>query len=69
MSSPVLASVVPPGYSLQHIHMAYGQGGGVAVIHKTSLRIEREQVKSFKTFEMMHLNLMQDSSTFHFVII
>ena len=62
--------ICPSGYVFSHVPREFGSGGGVGIIFKHSLKIEKlTTTKSFKSFELMQLLLHKNSVTTHIVVI
>ena len=58
----VLASLVPPGYSIQH--QAHESGyGGVAVVHKDNVTIAPLDIATYTTFECLDLTVKTNLPT------
>jgi exonuclease III len=51
----VRANLTPTGYSLIDVPRAAGRGGGVAVVHKASLKVKQLKVKKKLSFECMEI--------------
>ena len=47
-------ALVPDGYAIQHVDRDNGQrGGGVALIHRTSIILKKEKIMKFTQFEVL----------------
>ena len=47
-------ALVPDGYAIQHVDRDNGQrGGGVALIHRTSIKLKKEKIMKFNQFEVL----------------
>jgi hypothetical protein len=53
----VEGQVCPPGYSILHVPRSHGKGGGVAVLYKSSLRVEQVACKVFDSFEHIKVKI------------
>ena len=58
----VLASLVPPGYSIRHQACESGYGG-VAVVHKDNVAIAPLDIATYTTFECLDLSVRTNPST------
>ena len=63
---PVIASLVPPGYSIQHVPRPRRSGGGGYAIFKTGLDIQKEQLTVPPNYSLglIHLSLVHSSATY-----
>jgi len=61
--------ICPNGYVLTQQPRSKGNGGGVGLLYNSSLKIEKQESKSFKSFELMEVLLHTNSSTSRIVII
>ena len=51
-------ALVPDGYAIQHVDRGNGQrGGGVALIHRTSIILKKEKMMKFTQFEVLMCSL------------
>ena len=57
----VCGNLTPPGYSLVHTARQRKQGGGVAIVHRSSLKVSKQTVTVFETFEHIEVLLQTDS--------
>ena len=67
--SAVLSDLVPQGFPIQHNHRSQGTGGGVAIIHKDSLKMQSSECQNFKSFEFVERKFISRSSSFNFVVV
>ena len=44
----VIKDMLPNGYSIEHTHRPTGKGGGVAIIHRSSLQLRKETTDTFR---------------------
>ena len=67
----VLLAVCPPGYAALHNPRTEGRGGGVAVPHRTSVRVSRVGLENFepKSFEFIAVTVHVNSVLFLLVTI
>ena len=47
----VIAAIKPIGYEFMHIPRSGKQGGGVAFLHKSQIKLKLQNNKRFQTFE------------------
>ena len=66
--SPVIAELCPPGYSCCHVPRQSGYGG-VAVVHKTSLGITKEDGTHYHSFEHQEVVLKTDNISIRLIVI
>ena len=51
-------ALVPDGYAIQHVDKDNGQhGGGVALIHGTSIKLKKKKIMKFNQFEVLMCSL------------
>lgn len=57
----VCGNLTPPGYSLLHTARKGKQGGGVAIVHRSSLKVIKQTVNVFESFEHIEVLLQTGS--------
>ena len=63
-------ALVPDGYSIQHVDKDNGQrGGGVAQIHKTSIKLKKEKMVKFTQFKVLMCSLKLNNTSISMFII
>ena len=63
-------ALVPDGYAIQHVDRANGQrGGGVALIHRTSIKLKKEKMMKFNQFEVLMCSLNLNNTVISMFII
>ena len=53
----VLNSVLPQNYSMVHAPRSIGRGGGIALIHRSQLKVSKISLPAFKSFESLCVTL------------
>ena len=57
-NDPHIISLLPDGYSMQHVDRDSGKrGGGVALVYKQSISVKCKKVKKYDQFEYMMCSL------------
>ena len=57
-NDPHIISLLPDGYSMQHVDRDSGErGGGVALVYKQSISVKCKKVKKYDQFEYMMCSL------------
>ena len=64
----IIAELVPPGYSMQHITRPT-RGGGVAMIHRDSINVISSECQTYKSFEYVERKIVSRSSSYLFVVL
>ena len=62
-SDYVVRDICPDGYLFTHRPRNSGTGGGVCVLYTSSLRLEKSEPKSFRSFESMEMVFRSNSTT------
>ncbi|KAJ1209000.1 hypothetical protein NDU88_004379 [Pleurodeles waltl] len=62
-SAPDIAIANPQGYTISRRDRTNGVGGGIAIIHKDSIKISTNTDDSFTTAEHMHFQIHTDPNT------
>ena len=65
----VIESVVPNGYSIEHVARPNRKGGGVAVIYKSTLGITVNQPQAVTTFEYIDVSFQHCSNTIRLLVV
>ena len=66
----VIGAALPGSYSIFHVPRLTGAGGGVAIIHSTSLTMRQEEiVLQFTSFEIMRTKFTSHSETVHLIVV
>jgi hypothetical protein len=68
--------MTPPGYKFVHVPRPdnkrfsdKGSGGGVGILHKEGMKVSLQPVKSFTSFEYMHVKVTHGSSMFRIILV
>ena len=64
-----IAQLTPPGYTLHHVDQPRGNGGGVAIMHKDSIRSTSTESKSYQSFDYIEKKLTLGSLALLFTVI
>ena len=59
-----LNSLTPPNYSLIHIPRSHGKGGGIALLHRSYLKIQTIATPIFSTFEALCVRISISSASY-----
>jgi Reverse transcriptase (RNA-dependent DNA polymerase)/Endonuclease-reverse transcriptase len=65
----VLNSLTPPNFSLFHKPRSTGRGGGLAVIHRSYLKITEASLPIYSSFESLGFTLALPSKTLYFLTV
>ena len=52
-----IGNLTPPGYSVLHVPRSKGRGGGVGIVYRENLKIAKQKVSGYKSFECMEVLL------------
>jgi exonuclease III len=61
--------LTPSGYKRLHVPQSVGRGGGVAVIHTSSLKIVKQQVPNHTSYEAMELVLSTGNDSVRLIVV
>ena len=64
-----IGNLTPVGYSLLHVPRAKGRGGGVGIVYKDSLKVQKQAVTSQKSFECMEVHLSTGNDCIRFCVV
>ena len=53
----VEGNVCPDGYSLTHVPRSHGKGGGVALLHKSTLKVTKLSTEAYHSFELLNVKV------------
>ena len=59
-----LNSITPPGFSLIHCPRPVGRGGGVALLHRSYLKVSKSPLITFSSFEALSVQLTTSSTSY-----
>ncbi|KAJ1200292.1 hypothetical protein NDU88_004116 [Pleurodeles waltl] len=62
-SAPDIAIAIPDGYKITRRDPTNGIGGGIAIVHKTTLKIHTHTDNTLKTAEHLHFRIHTDPNT------
>jgi len=62
----VLGELIPAGFHLEQVPRTQRRGGGVAIVCKSSLRCKRQKIQTFKTFEVIEVQLASKKDCYRF---
>ncbi|XP_071504088.1 uncharacterized protein [Diadema antillarum] len=66
----VIAELSPRGYTFKHIPRIGKRGGGVGFLYRSHLNVKvHTQVNNFTSFEMMQMDVIENSKSMHLVVI
>ena len=68
-ATSTLAELTPPGYSLLHVPRAGRTGGGVALIHRNTLKAKIVDTSRFYSFEHMTVTVKYRSASYVVVVL
>ena len=65
----VIKDMLPNGYSIEHTPRPTGKGGGVAIIHRSSLQLRKETTDTFRSFEHVACRLKTPKLSVRVVVV
>ncbi|XP_072182185.1 uncharacterized protein [Diadema setosum] len=66
----VIAELSPRGYTFKHFPRIGKRGGGVGFLYRSHLNVKvHTQVNNFKSFEMVQMDVIENSKSMHLVVI
>ena len=67
--SNVIKDIVPNGYCIKHTPRPIGKGGGVAIIHKSEIVLQKQDTDAFRSFEHIECRLKTPMSSMRIVVV
>ena len=65
----VIKDMLPNGYLIEHTPRPTGKGGGVAIIHRSSLQLRKETTDTFRSFEHVSCRLKTPELSVRVVVV